>query len=206
MDDYKKCWTCIAARGLNSNKNKCIKCETKGCGVCNDNYKVCDAKITKCLAPLKSVASAAKKGTYAPDAPFDYCDSKPGFTGNGYVSLFTATVKNGVCIDCNSENFRPYSEGGVRFCSFDLRGREVASMAFKKKSGCPYPGSIKFTLKRTCLNQSRNLPFFINLVYSAKYCGETKTVIASGGGYYEGPNDKAMMDSESKWKYIVKSK
>ncbi|KAH7617391.1 hypothetical protein NADE_007169 [Nannochloris sp. 'desiccata'] len=202
LENYKKCDTCAAASGLNSGKTKCIKCKSSFCGVCNDNYKVCDAKIAKCgLPPLKTVASAAKKGPYAPSKNFDYCQSKPGFEGNGYSSLFTATVKDGVCIDCNSRNFRPYFEGGTRFCSFDLRGRGVAAMAFEKKSGCAYPGSIKFTLKRTCLAQSRNLPFSVNLVYSAEYCGEKRTVIASGGGYYKGSD--AVIDPANKWKYIV---
>jgi len=206
LEYYKKCETCDPASGLNSNNTKCIKCKTKNCGVCNDNYKKCDAKITKCSANVKTVASKAIQGRYSPDtaSTFNYCQNEPGFTGNGYSSLFTPVVKNGVCIDCNGDNFRPYSEGGMRFCSFDRRGRKVAAMAFKKKSGCSYPGSIKFTLDRTCLLQSGTKPFYINLIYSAKYCGEEKTVIASGGGFYKGPKDRARMNPGEQWRYIIK--
>ena len=185
-------------------------CAKSNCGVCNDNYKVCDAKIPKCGNTVKTAASAAKKGAYAPDqeSGFDYCQKAPGFTGNGYSSMFTGAVVNGVCIDCNGDDFRPYSEGGVSFCVFDKRGREVTAMAFPKKSGCAYPSSIKYELMRTCVSQSKHFPFLINLVYSATYCGETKTIIAAGGGSYKSKSDgnyQAIVDPASKWEYIIQA-
>jgi hypothetical protein len=121
--------------------------------------------------------------------------------------MFTGAVVNGTCIDCNGENFRPYSEGGVSICAFDKTGQEVAAMAFKQKNGCSYPDSIKFVLQRTCVSQSKNNPFSINLIYSATYCGEEKTVIAGGGGTYTSEADgkySTVINPYNKWKYIVK--
>lgn len=122
--------------------------------------------------------------------------------------MFTGAVVNGSCIDCNGENFRPYSEGGVSFCVFDKRGREVAAMAFKRNPGaiaCKYPSTITFELKRTCVAQSGTRPFFINLVYATRYCGVEKTVIAAGGGSYKEKGDGyvAVVDPATKWEYIV---
>jgi hypothetical protein len=203
LEDYKKCETCEAGKGLNSEGN-CVACKSKSCGVCNDDYKKCDAKICKCPdAPVKKAATASKSGKYAPDGGFNYCESKPGFTGSGYSSTFTAAVVDGTCIDCNGEHFRPYSEGKTSFCVFNAIGRSVAAMAFKAKSGCSYPKSVKLTLTRTCLNQAKTYPYTMNLVYSAEYCGEKKIVIAAGGGSYNNKG-KAVPNALDKWEYIVK--
>jgi hypothetical protein len=154
---------------------------------------------------VKNAATASTQGKYesGQSGDFDYCQGEPGFSGNGRSSYFNAAVVDGTCIDCNGDFFRPYSEGGTSFCVFNKIGRDVAAMAFKKKSGCAYPGSVKLTLQKTCLTQSGILPYFINIVYSAKYCGETKTVIASGGGKYN-DKGKAIPDDASKWQYIIK--
>jgi hypothetical protein len=105
-------------------------------------------------------------------------------------------------VDCNGPNFRPLTDGKMKFCSFYDAGRKVAANAFKKKRGCPYPKSIEFTLQRACVSQKSNFPFDIELVYEVRYCGEKKVVVAMGGGAYE---PRPAINPVADWAYAVKA-
>ena len=203
LDYYKKCETCDVGYGPDGPRS-CKTCVGKDCGVCGKSYKKCEAKIAVCpKTAIKTAATGVNSTKWAPDGGFDYCEIKePGVHGNGYSSLFVGAVnKKGDCTTCNGPDFRPYTDGDMKFCSFYEIGRTVAANAFTAQSGCAFPGSVEFKLTKTCVSQKSDLPFSINLVYEVMYCKQKKTVAVTGGGVYR---PKPKIDDIKEWFYAVK--
>ena len=174
LQDYQKCkdvvgdyvfYGCKPGYGLNGKEDKCLKCAGSNCGVCDNNYKKCTRKVAKCNGKIKKVRSATKvKVDEIKGEGNESCFGEPYHAGTGYVSRFVPLVKNGVCIDCNSNNW--YTRDVKRdFCWVDGVMKQVAANAFKEKKGCKYPQDIKLKLLNTCANNNRStLDFFKRII------------------------------------------
>lgn len=175
-----------------------------------NNYTKCTRKVAKCPSKIKKVIKAKKvsKKTiksgdkYSGNAESCF-EGKPYFLGTGYISRFVPLVRDdGVCVDCDSSNFRFHDETGKDFCFLDGLMRQAAANAFDKDSSCPYPQGISLKLKNFCFNNNRSLQFSALARYEGQYCGKKKTVYVRGGTGI-GPDSYANVPESISWSYAT---
>ena len=50
---------CPVQRGLNGQKTKCVRCKNRSsCGSCQEDYRKCDYKISKCTRSVRKTKAA----------------------------------------------------------------------------------------------------------------------------------------------------
>lgn len=168
--------------------------------MCDKTYTKCIAKKADCSKSIVYPANWTAVAKKVSASGKTFCPGPAGFQGTGYTSTFTTTVKNGVALDGNGPDFRPYTDGKLNFCTFQSRAQSVATGAFQGVSGCSMPSDVTYTLQKACITQKSDLPFYLTFVFNATCGGQTKNIAVMGGGYYK---PKPGVDPESKWTYAI---
>ncbi len=180
--DASRCTLCPAYNGpagsvTDDGASKCKKCKSSKCGVCDDGYKrKCTGKVRRCPSKIGQTRSAKKTTVEAilqSESPKCW-DNTQYWSGNGYTSLKVYQVdQKGRCIECQSKD---WWKAGANYCWFYQQSLRVLANAFQEKTGCPYPNSISAKLENQCLSDNRGMTYTVAQKFSAKYCGDKKTV------------------------------
>jgi len=193
--DYSICEQCPVYTGPANGGQRCKKCRSKTCGVCDDGYDTCTGLLKSCPRKVTSGMSAKLVSykdivKYLPKTCFK---NKRYRTGNGYVTTRVFTVdKKGRCVECQDPNWwRPLGYGDSDFCWYENQARKVLAGALVGEgSSCTYKDIQKAKLKGQCSSDSRSSNVSITQKWRVK-CGGGKRYTV----YVEAEGDRGEKDS-----------